>query len=450
MRHLGGILFVSLFLAGLANAQMSGRISGAVIDATGAAVGGADVELYLAGGQKPLLVSKTSAEGLYNFIGVRPAEYDLSISAKGFLKTVHRGITVDMARETDVPRIKLELAGVTQSVDVSAEVQGVDVATAEVSTTVSMDQIKNLPILDRDVLSIMQTKAGVASNGNSTTVINGLRTSYSNMSLDGVNIQDNYIRDNALDYTPNKLRVGQVRQVTLITSNPTAAASGGATETAFSTPSGDNQFHGEIFWYNRNNHFAANDWFNNQAGIGRPFLNQNQFGGDIGGPIRKDKLFFYASYEAIRAHQQMPQNFTILTPDARNGIFTYVSGGVTRKVNLLALRSLTGVDSGMQPILAQVPTGDKINNFDVGDGRNTGGYRFNQRNNELLDNVTGKVDYNISTRHAVSGTYAHNRDNSDRPDYSNNYRTGAGGDRSDPCRPGGDVLALDADRDADE
>ena len=184
----------------------------------------------------------------------------------------------------------------------------------------------------------MQTKPGVASNGNSTTVINGLRTSYSNMTLDGINIQDNYIRDNALDYSPNKLRVGQVRQMTLITSNPKAAASGGATETAFSTPTGGNQFHGEVFWYNRNNYFAANDWFNNQAGIGRPFLNQNQFGGDIGGPIRKDKLFFYGSYEGIRAHQQMPQNFTILTPDARNGIFTYTSGGVTRKVNLLALR----------------------------------------------------------------------------------------------------------------
>src|SRR6185369_8420535 len=232
MRYLCGIVLASLFLATSANAQMSGRISGSVIDASGAAVGGADVDLYLAGGEKPLLVSKTSADGLYNFIGVRPAEYDLSISAKGFLRTVHRGITVDMARETDLPSIKLELAGVTQSVDVSAEVEGVDVATAEVSTTVSMDQIKNLPILDRDVLSIMQTKPGVASNGNSYTVINGLRTSYSNMTLDGINIQDNYINDNALDYSPNKLRVGQVRQMTLITSNSTAAASGGATETA--------------------------------------------------------------------------------------------------------------------------------------------------------------------------------------------------------------------------
>src|SRR5262249_4534818 len=137
MRHPGGVLILSLFLAGFANAQMSGRISGAVTDSSGAAVGGADVELYLAGGPKTLLSTKATAEGLYNFIGVRPAEYDLAVSAKGFLKSIQHGVTVDMARETDVPRIKLELAGVTQSVDVSAEVEGVDVATAEVSTTVS-------------------------------------------------------------------------------------------------------------------------------------------------------------------------------------------------------------------------------------------------------------------------------------------------------------------------
>ena len=421
MRQVSGILLACLFLAASATAQVSGRISGSVIDASGAAVGGAAVELFLAGGAKPLLVSKTSAEGLYNFIGVRPAEYDLTVTAKGFTSSTRKGITVDISRETAVPRIKLELAGVSQTLEVSAAVEGVDTATAEISSTVSMDEIKNLPILDRDVLSIMQIKAGVASNGNSTTVINGLRTSYSSMTLDGINIQDNYIRDNALDYSPNKLRVGQVRQVTMITANPTAAAAGGATETAFSTPSGGNQFHGEVFWYNRNNHFAANDWFNNQSGIERPFLNQNQFGGDMGGPIRKDKLFFYGSYEAIRAHQQAPQNFTILTPEARTGIFTYTGGGVVRKVNLLTLKGMAGVDSGMQPILAKIPTGDKINNNDVGDGRNTGGYRFNQRANELQDNVTGKVDYNITTKHAVSASYAHNRDNSDRPDASNNY-----------------------------
>jgi hypothetical protein len=398
--------------------QMSGRISGSVVDASGAAVGSADVELYLAGGQKPLLAAKTTPDGLYNLIGVRPAAYDLTVTAQGFVKAARRGILVDAARETGVPRITLELATVTQSVEVSASVEGVETATAEVSTTVSMDQIQNLPILDRDVLGILQMKAGVGY-GNSTTTINGLRTSYSNMTLDGINIQDNYIRDNALDYTPNKLRVSQVRQVTLITANPTAAASGGATETAFSTPSGGNKFSGEVFWYNRNNHFAANDWFNNQSGVGKPFLNQNQFGGDIGGPIRKDKLFFYASYEAIRAHQQMPQNFTVLTPDARNGLFAYSAGGTARTVNLLTLKNLGSPNAAMLAALASMPTA--INNSAVGDGRNTGGYRFNQRNNELLDNLTAKIDYSISTRHAISGTYAHNRDNSDRPDYSSNF-----------------------------
>jgi len=138
----------------------------------------------------------------------------------------------------------------------------------------------------------------------------------------------------------------------------------------------------------------------------------------MGGPIKKDKLFFYGSYEGIRAHQQLPQDFTVLTPAARQGIFTYNSGG-THQVNLLGLRGLTGVDSGIQPLLAQIPT--TINNSVVGDGRNTGGYRFNQRDNELLDNFTGKIDYNISVKNAVSGSYSHNRDNSDRPDASNNF-----------------------------
>src|SRR5437763_14702261 len=115
--------------------------------------------------------------------------------------------------------------------------------------------------------------------------------------------------------------------MTLVSSNGSAASFGGATETAFSTPSGGNKPHGELFWDNRNNYFAANDWFNNQSGIARSFLNQNQFGGLIGGPIKKDKLFFYANYEAIRAHQQTPALNAILTNDARNGIFAYRDTG---------------------------------------------------------------------------------------------------------------------------
>jgi len=416
------MLLLSLLPVLPVSAQFSGRVTGSVMDTSGAAIPGATVDLYLAGGKKPLLSVKTSAEGLYHFIGVRAAEYDLTVEAQGFVKSTIRGVTVDAARETDVAGIKLQIASVSTSVDVTADVQGVDIATAEISGTISTEEIHNLPILDRDVLSVLQTQPGVVSNGNSTTVINGLRTSYSNVTLDGINVQDNYIRDNALDYLPNKLLLGQVRQMTLISSNANAAASGGATETAMSTPSGTNQFHGEALWYNRNNYFSANDWFNNQAGVPLPFLNQNQFGASVGGPIRKDKLFFYANYEAVRAHQQAPANTAILTAAARSGIFSYRDvNGALRQVDVLTLRGVTSIDPTIQALLNQVPGPQFINNDLVGDGLNTRGYRFNQRDNETRDNITGKIDYNLSLKHAISGSYLWNRDNSDRPDLENDY-----------------------------
>ena len=421
MRSLGGVLLFVLLSALPVSAQFSGRITGSVVDTSGGAIPGAQVDLYLTGGKKPLLSVKTSADGLYHFIGVRPADYDLAVEADGFVKAIMREITVDAARETDVVVIKLQIASVTSSVSVTAESTGVETTNAEISGTITTDDIRNLPILDRDVLSVLQTQPGVVSNGNSATVINGLRTSYSNVTLDGINIQDNYIRDNALDYSPNKLLLGQVRQMTLVSSNANAAATGGATETAMSTPSGTDQFHGETFWYNRNNYFSANDWFNNQAGVPRSFLNQNQFGASIGGPIRKDKVFFYFNYESVRAHQQQPTDTTILTGPARQGIFSYYdTGGTLRQVNLLALRGIA-IDPTMQALLNQVPGQQYINNQDVGDGLNTAGYRFNQRDNETRDNVTGKIDYNINLKHAISGAYLWNRDDSDRPDLENDY-----------------------------
>ncbi|HEY1337689.1 MAG TPA: TonB-dependent receptor [Bryobacteraceae bacterium] len=402
--------------------QFDGRISGSVVDTSGAVVPAAKVSLYLAGGKKPLLSVVTSGDGLYHFIGVRPETYDLTVESRGFVTYTIKNLAVDPARETSVPEIKLQVATVTQSVDVEAATAAVETSNAEISGVVNMQQIDNLPILDRYALTVIQLKPGVVSNGNSTTVINGLRTSYSNVTVDGINVQDNYIRDNALDYTPNKLQIGQVQQMTLVSSNLNAAASGGATETAFATPSGGNMIHGEGFWYNRNNYFSANDWFNNQSGIDRPFLNQNQLGGTIGGPVKKDKLFYYGTYEAIRAHQQTPVTATILTAPARTGIFTYRdSAGTTRTANLLALRGLTAINPTIAPILSQVPGPENINSTEVGDSRNTGGYRFNQRSNEIRDNLTGKIDYNVSTKHAISGSYSWNRDDLDRPDAENDY-----------------------------
>src|SRR5580658_1218770 len=352
MRFVCGLLLLGL---GPLFAQFSGRVTGSVVDTSGAYIPDAQVSLYLAGGQKPLLTTKTSSSGEYYFNSVRASNYDLTVEAKGFLKYTVRGIVADPARETDVPLIKLQVASITDTVEVKADANGVELGNAEITDTVSVDQIQNLPIMDRNPMELLQLEPGVIANGNSFTVINGLRTSYSDVTLDGVNIQDNYIRDNALDYSPNMPLMGQVRQVTIVSSNENAAASGGATQTAFSTPSGTNNYHGEGLFYNRNNGLAANNWFNNQAGVPLPDLNQNQFGGSVGGPIQKDKLFFYFNYEGLRTHQQIPAEAAILTASAEQGIFSYRnSAGTLEQVNILNLKNVT-INPFIASEIAQIP-----------------------------------------------------------------------------------------------
>lgn len=421
MQHVCRFTVLCALLCLQAMGQSSGRVAGAVVDATGASVPDAEVALYLSGGQRPLLTTKTAIDGQFNFIGVRPAEYDVVVVARGFVKTTLRKVNVDPARETSIPPIKLETATTVFTVDVASGLDGVTTTTAEVSHTITAEQVQNLPMLDRDVLGLLQTQAGVVSSGNSATVINGLRTSYSNVTWEGINVQDNYIRDNALDYLPNKLSLGEVHEITLASTNTNAAAPGGATQFALSSKSGTNQVHGELFWQNRNNAFSANDWFNNQAGVGLPFLNQNQYGGGIAGPIRKDKLFYFVNYEGLRAHQQVAVNETVLTADARQGIFTYASGSALRKVNLLPLRGLTAVDPVVQGFLNRLPSPGQINNSLVGDGVNTAGYRFNQRANETRDNTTTRMDFNPRPSHAISGAFKYNRFNSDRPDAATGF-----------------------------
>jgi hypothetical protein len=150
-------------------------------------------------------------------------------------------------------------------------------------------------------------------------VINGQRTTFTNVTLDGINIQDNFIRTNAVDFSPNLLLLDQVAEMTVSTSNTNPAAGGGASQLIFVSPSGTNTFHGGFFWSNRNNALAANTWFNNRDKIAKPFLNQNQTGANVGGRIIKDKLFFFVNFEAFRSRQQSAQNRTILTPDAAAG-----------------------------------------------------------------------------------------------------------------------------------
>lgn len=409
-----------------ASAQVTGSITGSVTDPSGASVPKANVSILLAGGSRAVAATQTTGEGLFSIQSLRPELYDLAVDAPGFVAYKLRNVKVDPSRPTDLPPIKLELAATKTSVDVSAGVETVQVTSPEISATVSINQLQDLPVADRGPLVFIQTQAGVAPTQFETD-IDGQRSSFSTVTLDGINIQDNYIRTGGLDFVPNQLFLNQVKEFTVNTSNMSSVESG-ASQVNFSTPSGTNHFHGDLLWQNRNNSVAANDFFDNSDGNHLPRLNLNQGGGSIGGPIKHDKLFFYTNYEFYRMVSQLAEDQTILTASAREGIFKYVdNNGQVQSANVMNIVGLQP-DSLSSSLLSQVPGPQFINNFRVGDSQpgqllNTAGYSFLVRNNLVEDNVTGRGDYYPTTKSSIAVSYAWNREVLDRPDLGVGYGT---------------------------
>jgi len=412
-----------LFFATALLAQNTGRISGTVQDGTGAAIPGAVVSLYMPGGATAIMSTTTTNDGNYFLAGVQPVTYDLSIEAKGFRKEIYRAIKVDTGLELSMKISKLQVSSQAEVVEVSAQVTSVQTANAEVASTITNEQVRRLPTLNRSPLALISTQAGVGGNGRTNTTINGLRPSFANVTIDGINIQDNFIRTNGLDFQPNMLQLDQVGEFTVATSNTNASAGNGAAQVSFVTPSGSNDYHGSMYWFNRNNIASANTWFNNRNRVSRPFLNQNQAGGSFSGRLIKDKLFFYGNYEATRLRQQAAATRTLLTDAARSGIFTYRdTAGNIRQANVLTAAGVAA-DPKARAIINATPTAASINRTDIGDGLNTSGMGFNIRDNRTRDNVTGKVDYILSPKNVFTGTYIWNRDADDRADLMNNFST---------------------------
>uniref|UniRef100_Q020V2 TonB-dependent transporter Oar-like beta-barrel domain-containing protein n=1 Tax=Solibacter usitatus (strain Ellin6076) TaxID=234267 RepID=Q020V2_SOLUE len=413
------VFLAALFAVTGLNAQVAGRLSGSIVDQTGAAIPGATVNLFIPGGKEPVVSGSANETGLFSFIAIRPDTYDIVVESKGFNKAVVRSVKVAPIQETGLPPIKLEVQSATTSVEVAADVQSVQLTNAEVSSTITSQQVQNLPVLGRQVSTLFQTQAGVTS-GSNTTSVNGLRSSFSNVTLDGINIQDNFIRTNDLDYAPMRTTIDQIAEITVSTSNGSTAMGGGASQMVLSTRSGSNTFHGSAYWYNRNSALSANDWFNNQAGVNRNRVDLNQVGAALGGRIIRDKLFFYTNYEVYRNKTQTSTLRTVLTDAARNGNITYRdAAGNTFTKALSSIRNYTA-DPTIKAMIASLPAG---NTSAAGDGLNTTGYRFNAQGNENRDQFVYKGDYYLNAKNSFTGTYNHISNPTLRPDTGAFYTT---------------------------
>ena len=408
-------LLVALVCAALGVGAMAqaptASIIGTVLDPQGLPVEGASVTLTNVGTNYSYTAATSSAGG-FQFSRIDSGVYRVTVSADGFRSAVVDGIKLDAASNYSVPPVKLEIGGKTESITVEAGAEVVNTTDTEISSTVEKKQIEGLPILDRNPLNLLSLEAGVNSSGPANgsgptdTVIGGQRSTFSNLTLDGINIQDNFIRENALDFSPNQPFSSQAQEFTVVNQNAGVEDGGGSSQVSMITPKGTNAWHGQGFWNYRTNAWAANDWFNAASGSPTPNLLRNQGGGNVGGPILKNKLFVYGWYELLRLRQQAVNNTTVISPTIYNALtsanptlpFTYTpvdangnpdpAGPQTDEFvefhEQLNSRPSNGtnfqytVDPSMLAIIKQIPA-SLANNTRVGDGVNLLGYQLNAR-----------------------------------------------------------------------
>jgi hypothetical protein len=311
-----------LLTSDIARAQVTASIAGTVTDQTGAVVPDADVSLVNDETQFTRAV-KTNASGEYVASAIPTGSYSITVSKAGFEQLKRSGVELAVATTVTVD-LRLNVGATTQTVDVSGSAPLLQTQTATVSGLVDPRQMLAIPLASRDftdlVLLTPGAHLGTASNlaqggsgysmrGGDNYSVNGSIAAGNSYMVDG--IFDRMLWLNTLVIVPV---VDSIQQYRVMTSNFSAEygnAAGTVTEVA--TKAGSNEFHGDAWEFVRNTDFNANNFFNNLNNIARPAFHRNQFGLTLGGPIRKNRTFFFVDYEGTRAAQPITTTSTIPT-----------------------------------------------------------------------------------------------------------------------------------------
>jgi hypothetical protein len=420
MKRIRSIFVASFVLALLVTAVQaqagSSSIQGTVKDPQGNVVAGAMVTL-----SNPetnfTRTANTGDSGQFNFESIPPGTYVVTVEAKGFKKAHFSDVRALVSKATDLT-VPLEIGAVTETVSVSSRASEslINTQDASLGNNFVSQQITQLPLNARNVANLLSLQPGVTPSG----YVTGSRSDQSNMTLDGVDVNEQQTGD---AFTP-VLRVSPdtVEEFRVTTTNPNASEgrSSGA-QVALVTKAGSNQWHGNAFEYHRNTIFTANDFFNNKTidkntgkSLPRPVLLRNNFGGSFSGPIIKDRFFFFYNYEQRRDARQGTVNRLVPLASLGQGLLKFnarnASTGLNVPITLTAaqLNSLTTVGGNpaaqavvdVNPvalaILADAARKYPSNNTDVGDGFNTGGFRFNASLPVKLTAHVARFDYNLT------------------------------------------------------
>ena len=318
-RFLVVVAVLALSLTAVAQIQY-GQITGTVLDQQGAAISGATVKASNPG-TSVTVTATTTDTGLFVVKELPPGNYEITVEKQGFKTASQASFTVNAGVIHRVD-FKLTVGERTEVVEVVDTAPLVNTEDSKLAATVGSSQISNLPLNGRNVYDLIQLSAG-AVNVNGTdfelghgTVVNGLRENFNGFLVNGVS---NKGLSGGNVNTPIQDTVQEFQQLTLNNSAQYGNSAGSISNLV--TKSGTNAYHGSAWWFNRNDMFDANQFFLNQSGTPKPVLRFNQFGGTFGGPIIKNKLFFFASYQGDRFRQSAPAISTFVESQAwRNAV----------------------------------------------------------------------------------------------------------------------------------
>ncbi len=426
--------FLSLFplfmVVGVAFGQgTTSRITGDVTDTSGAKVPDATVTLTNEA-TTVIFNTQTTSSGTYVFDSVQVGTYTVTVEKQGFKRFISTGNKVDVNQPATINAV-MEVGGVTEVVQVTGSEQQVQTSSSgNFGQTVEQRALEALPLVGargRNPLIFVNYQPGVVTGNyaGGGVNVNGSRDRAFNFTLDGIDI--NETSAGGSNFTPLRTNPDMLTEFQVLTSNFTAelGRSSGA-QVLLVTRSGSNDFHGTGFEFYRTPGLNANEYENTASKVPRGQFVQHIFGGSVGGPIIKNKTFFFTNLQLLRTYQSIGQNSTVYTPAARRGIFRYVIGGrngnavgSTPSVDLSG-NPLPGLNIGTYDIGASDPQKlgldptvmaliNKMplpNNFLVGDGLNTAGYSFNGPSHERQYDFAVKVDHTFNQRNTVYVRYA--------------------------------------------
>ncbi len=382
------------------------NLSGLVTDATGGVVPGAEITVSnIENGLER--TAESDSAGRYHFALLPPGVYILLAQSEGFADVVAEGLEVRVNTNTTFPVVFESVAAVTETVTISADAAQLNTTDASVGNSFGTKPIRQLPLNARNPAGLLSLQAGVTflsadpldarragdiRNG----TVNGAQSDQSNVTLDGVDVNDQNGRLPFTSVLRNTLDSIQEFRVVTTTANADLGRSGGA-QVSLVTKSGSNEIHGSLYEFHRNTATAANDFFNNSAGVERAKLIRNVFGGSVGGPIKQDRAFYFFNYEGRRDASEGSAVRTVPTDSMRNGFVKYrtVGGGV-QELDPAFIRAEidplnTGPNAATLDYFRAFPA---PNDSTVGDGLNTAGYRFTASTPLIWNTYISKVDWN--------------------------------------------------------